>query len=190
MRDAVESVTQSVPVSLVCSALDFSRSSLYRLRKAPTRAVKQPRRSSRALTVEEKEAVRQVLNSERFCDLAPRQVYGTLLDEGEYLCSISSMYRIMSENAEVKERRRQRVGGPRCRRLRGVGLRGLRRWLWSGASVQPGRLRRGMLAWAGRLRRGLRSYRLQSDPLWRVRPNLHGRSGLLRRPVHRGVPSR
>ena len=108
MRDAVESVTQSVPVSLVCSALDFSRSSLYRLRKAPTRAVKQPRRSSRALTVEEKEAVRQVLNSERFCDLAPRQVYGTLLDEGEYLCSISSMYRIMSENAEVKERRRQR----------------------------------------------------------------------------------
>ncbi len=52
--------------------------------------------------------MREVLNSERFVDLSPRQVYGTLLDEGEYYCSISSMYRILDEYGEVNERRRQR----------------------------------------------------------------------------------
>ena len=51
----------------------------------------------------------QVLNSERFADLAPRQVYGTLLDEGEYYCSVSSMYRILGEHDEVNERRQQRA---------------------------------------------------------------------------------
>ena len=53
--------------------------------------------------------MREVLNSERFVDLAPRQVYGTLLDEGEYYCSISSMYRILGEHDEVNERRQQRT---------------------------------------------------------------------------------
>ena len=53
--------------------------------------------------------MREVLNSERFADLAPRQVYGTLLDEGEYYCSISSMYRILGEHDEVNERRQQRT---------------------------------------------------------------------------------
>ena len=51
----------------------------------------------------------ELLNSERFCDLAPRQVYGILLDEGAYYCSVSTMYRILNEYGEAKERRRQRV---------------------------------------------------------------------------------
>jgi len=46
------------------------------------------------------------LDSERFCDQAPAQVWATLLDEGRYLCSISSMYRILRERHEVRERRR------------------------------------------------------------------------------------
>jgi putative transposase len=51
--------------------------------------------------------VREELNSERFQDCAPREVYGTLLDEGQYLCSWRSMYRILAENQEVRERRNQ-----------------------------------------------------------------------------------
>jgi putative transposase len=52
-------------------------------------------------------AVRDVLNSERFQDCAPRQVYATLLDEGIYLCHWRSMYRILAEYGEVRERRNQ-----------------------------------------------------------------------------------
>ena len=47
-----------------------------------------------------------VLNSERFADLAPPQVFAQLLDEGVYLCSTSTMYRLLRANAQVRERRR------------------------------------------------------------------------------------
>lgn len=55
----------------------------------------------------EKAEVRQVLNSDRFADQPPREVYATLLDEGKYLCSWRTMYRILDENQEVRERRNQ-----------------------------------------------------------------------------------
>jgi transposase InsO family protein len=48
-----------------------------------------------------------VLNSERFCDLAPAQIWAILLDEGRYLCSVSTMYRILRSRHQVRERRRQ-----------------------------------------------------------------------------------
>ena len=51
--------------------------------------------------------MRQILNSERFQDSAPREVYATLLDEGQYLCSWRTMYRVLDENDEVRERRNQ-----------------------------------------------------------------------------------
>ncbi len=51
--------------------------------------------------------MREVLNSERFADQSPYEVYATLLDEGVYYCSIRTMYRILHESAEVQERRNQ-----------------------------------------------------------------------------------
>jgi len=63
--------------------------------------------SPRALPLAEKEIVRQALNSERFADQAPREVFATLMDEGTYLCSWRTMYRILDENQEVRERRNQ-----------------------------------------------------------------------------------
>jgi len=63
--------------------------------------------SPRALAPAEKAEVRQVLNSERFADQAPREVFATLMDEGKYLCSWRTMYRILDENQEVQERRNQ-----------------------------------------------------------------------------------
>lgn len=58
------------------------------------------------LTVPERLRILQVLTSTRFVDMAPLQVYAQLLDEGVYLCSVSTMYRVLAENRQVKERRR------------------------------------------------------------------------------------
>jgi len=59
-----------------------------------------------ALSPAECEAVLATLNSTEFVDTTPMQVYATLLEQGTYLCSVSSMYRILGANAQVKERRR------------------------------------------------------------------------------------
>jgi putative transposase len=61
----------------------------------------------RTLSAPEKQEVLDTLHSERFQDKAPHEVYATLLDEERYLCSIRTMYRILEDNAEVKERRNQ-----------------------------------------------------------------------------------
>jgi putative transposase len=80
----------------------------------PSRATGQPPRPHPAsLTAAEKDVIIETLCSERFCDLAPAQVYSTLLDEGTYLCSERQMYRVLEERGLVRERRRgghQRAG--------------------------------------------------------------------------------
>ena len=58
------------------------------------------------LTTAERHQVLTLLDSDRFVDLAPLQVYAQLLDEGVYLCSVSTMYRVLRENRQVTERRR------------------------------------------------------------------------------------
>jgi len=65
------------------------------------------------LTDAEATALLAVLNSQRFVDKAPPQIYATLLAEGTYLCSISTMYRTLQRNRQVKERRRQATHPPR-----------------------------------------------------------------------------
>ena len=59
------------------------------------------------LAGEEREAVLAILREPRFADLAPAEVYATLLDEGRYLCSERTMYRVLAENSEARERRNQ-----------------------------------------------------------------------------------
>ena len=105
----MEELAASVPVTTACDALLFPRSTLYWDRRpAPVQAPKElPALSHRGLAAEEKEAVRNVLNSERFQDASPRQVYATLLDEGVYHCHWRTMYRVLAENGEVRERRNQ-----------------------------------------------------------------------------------
>jgi putative transposase len=62
---------------------------------------------ARALKPEEREQVLDLMHSERFMDQAPREIYATLLDEGRYLCSVRTMYRILEQESEVRERRNQ-----------------------------------------------------------------------------------
>jgi putative transposase len=103
---SAEAFGKSIGVLAACAALIVPRSSLYRARtKRAERAI--PKISARALSQVEKIKVRQELNSERFQDRSPREVYATLMDEGHYLCSWRSMYRILDKNHEVRERRDQ-----------------------------------------------------------------------------------
>jgi putative transposase len=89
--------------------MGLTRSTYYRLLQPQSEArVKIRRKSQRALSDEERQAVIAVLHEERFMDQAPAAIFATLLDEGIYLCSIRTMYRILSSLNEVKERRNQR----------------------------------------------------------------------------------
>lgn len=108
MIQSAEQLAETVGVLRACQALDVPRSGLYRMRPtAKPRPISDPLASARALLPTEKAEVRQLLNSDRFQDQTPREVYATLIDEGKYLCSWRTMYRILDENHEVRERRDQ-----------------------------------------------------------------------------------
>ena len=80
-------------IAPACAALGLPKATYYRqLQAAPASGGKE-RRRTRSLAVEERRAVLDVLHEPRFADLAPAEVYATLLDEGRYLCSERTMYR-------------------------------------------------------------------------------------------------
>jgi putative transposase len=97
-------------VSVTCAALGLSRSSLrrgcQRLIQPPALARSRPS-PPRALPAEPRQIVLDLLRSPRFADLAPAEIYASLLDEGIYHCSIRTMYRILNANSEVCARRQQ-----------------------------------------------------------------------------------
>jgi len=106
MIEVAEQLGQEVGVSQACEVLSVPRSRLYRARQ-PQEPAQSRANSPRGLSPAEKEKVRATLNSERFQDCPPRQVYATLLDEQVYLCHWRTMYRILKEHNEVRERRNQ-----------------------------------------------------------------------------------
>ena len=110
MIEQTKALAQQVGVVRACQGLGLPRSSFYRAREAQTglkAAGTKAAQPPRVLSETEKRKVRQLLNSERFQDLAPREVYAALLDEGEYLCHWRTMYRILEQHDEVRERRNQ-----------------------------------------------------------------------------------
>ena len=94
-------------VVAVCIALGLARATYYRQLEPPLHGPAPKKRSPRELAIAEKQAVLAVLHEDRFVDLAPAEVYATLLDEGRYLCSERTMYRVLAENHAVRERRDQ-----------------------------------------------------------------------------------
>jgi putative transposase len=107
MIETVEELGEVVGISAACRVMGMPRSNLYRGRQPKKEAGPRPT-PKRAMGAEEKAEVRAILNSERFCDSSPREVYATLLDEGVYHCHWRTMYRILAEHDEVHERRDQR----------------------------------------------------------------------------------
>ncbi len=102
----VTQLANSVGTVAACQALGLARSSFYRQLNPRAKADSRPT-SPRALREVERQAVLDQLHSSRFVDQSPGEVYATLLDEGSYLCSIRTMYRILDSEQEVKERRNQ-----------------------------------------------------------------------------------
>jgi len=108
--EAVTQLSDHVGVQPACEALCVSRAGFYRRQRAQPH---QPERNIRprpplALAGSERQEVLDTLHSERFVDQAPPVVYASLLDEGRYLCSTRTMYRILAQENEVRERRNQR----------------------------------------------------------------------------------
>lgn len=121
-------------VSLVfaCQSMGIHRSSVYRSlwpKPVVTEAMKAERTVPRALPGEERKQVLGILNSERFVDRSPQEAYATLLDEGAYHCSVRTMYRILTENNEVKERR-QIVQRPRYEKPELIATAPNQVWSW------------------------------------------------------------
>jgi putative transposase len=105
---AIDEMKKYVGVSKACHALGMPRASFYRFEKSSAQmATKVTRKHRRALSDSEKAEVKATLYSERFVDKSPYQVYATLLDEGRYLCSVRTMYRILAEDNASCERRNQ-----------------------------------------------------------------------------------
>ena len=107
MTAIAEELALEVGVKQACEVLEVPRSRIYRARQPKGESKGHPT-PARAMSKSERVEVRDVLNSPRFVDLAPRQVYASLLDEGQYLCHWRTMYRILNEHDEVRERRNQR----------------------------------------------------------------------------------
>jgi putative transposase len=107
MSAALE-LAQEAPERTLCAALGVSRSTLRRRRRGPQgrSTLVTCRVPRRALSDADRAQVLGVMHSERFADRAPATIHATLLDEGIYLCSVSTMYRLLRTNDEVRERRR------------------------------------------------------------------------------------
>jgi len=107
--DASEKLAPDVGTAAACRAMGVARATLYRRRKSPRPQTgnRPKRRQPRSLDQSERRGVLDLLHSARFVDKAPATVYATLLDEGAYHCSIRTMYRILHDAREVRERRNQ-----------------------------------------------------------------------------------
>ncbi len=109
----METITELAPrlgIRPLCHALSLASATYYRHREAfrESSLIEAPRArrpATRALASAERSHVLDMLHEPRFVDLAPAEVYATLLDEETYLCSERTMYRVLAENAEVRERR-------------------------------------------------------------------------------------
>jgi putative transposase len=106
MTALTETLARTVGVQAACRHLSVPRSRVYRARLPQGAGALRPP-PAQALSEDERRQVRAALNSERFMDKAPRQVYAALLDEGQYLCHWRTMYRVLAAYDEVRERRDQ-----------------------------------------------------------------------------------
>ena len=101
-----------VPTRQAAALAGVSRTTVYR-KPAPPRDKSAPTPPNK-LSLAERAEILAALNSPEFVDLAPMQVHTKLLDAGVYLASLSTFYRVLEENSQVKERRRLAKHPPRA----------------------------------------------------------------------------
>jgi putative transposase len=103
----------SLSLNSACEALCLNRSTVYAYQRrakndTPPKRCRKTSIQPKALTTQERKAVINTLNSDQFADQPPKEVYQRLLENGQYLCSVSTMYRLLRERGESGERRDQR----------------------------------------------------------------------------------
>ena len=103
--NAVSQLASAIGTKAACDSLGVSRATVYRRRRPAVVASARRPSPPRKLPQADRADILQVLHEPRFVDQAPQEIYATLLDEGRYLCSIRTMYRLLAEHNEVKERR-------------------------------------------------------------------------------------
>jgi putative transposase len=106
--EAVEHLAPTVGLKRACEALDVNRASLYRRRGRQAATSDEPTPGPQPplkLNALERQAVVDLMHSQRFVDASPHTIYATLLDEGQYHCSVRTMYRILEQESELQERR-------------------------------------------------------------------------------------
>jgi putative transposase len=108
LDQAVATLAPAVGTVRACRAVGQPRSGWYRRHRQAPSPPRPPRLTPapqpRALSAAERQQVLDVLHAERFWDTAPASVYATLLDEGRYLCSTSTMYRLLRARGETGDR--------------------------------------------------------------------------------------
>ncbi len=104
--EAFTGLTGLLPVRTICTLTGRARATHYRSPKVHGPKPRRPVPANK-LTSAEVAQVLEVLNSEEFADKAPAQIGAIILDQGAYLCSESSMYRILRGRGQVRERRSQ-----------------------------------------------------------------------------------
>lgn len=97
--------------SALCDAMGVPRATFYRQQSndlvADEVSQRKPKPSNTLTQIEQKQVL-DLLHSERFVDKTPYQTFYTLLDQGQYICSIRTMYRLLCEKSETQDRRHQR----------------------------------------------------------------------------------
>jgi putative transposase len=108
IEETMKELTPLMGTRPACRALGVPPATIYRWRRPPQSRAPRPRSApARTLSEAERIGVLTELHAERFQDASPAEVYATLLDEGRYLCSERTMYRLLSVRGEARERRNQ-----------------------------------------------------------------------------------
>ena len=114
MNAVLEHRPQRLPLARACFALGLNRGTIYARQHRPANDESVPRRSRkksiqpRALSLKERTRIIEVLHSKPHSDQPPAEVYQRLLEQGQYLCSVSTMHRILRGLGESGDRRNQR----------------------------------------------------------------------------------
>jgi len=105
MTTVLDERLSSLPLTRACKTLGLNRSTVYAHQQRaandePPKRCRQNSAQPNALSADERETVVRTLNGERFTDQSPKEVYQRLLESGQYLCSVSTMYRLQRERGE------------------------------------------------------------------------------------------